>query len=86
GSPVAAEATVSDQALPPCAAVVLLTMLGGWLVTASNTFGADFEWLQWSSTTQWPPGWVERIARDSVEVEPGIFEVRGGTTYAPTNV
>lgn len=48
--------------------------------------GVSLEGLRWSTTTKWPPDWVEQIELDSVEVEPGIFEVRGGTTYAPTTV
>lgn len=59
--------------------------------TRANLRNADLVWasldgLRWSATTRWPLNWVERIERDSVEVEPGIFEIRGGTMYAPTTV
>ncbi|MGQ0774513.1 MAG: hypothetical protein ACT4NY_08865 [Pseudonocardiales bacterium] len=53
---------------------------------AMEILGAALDWPQWSGTKQWLPDWVEQIMRDSVEVEPGIFEVRDGTTYAPTTV
>lgn len=48
--------------------------------------GVSLDGLRWSVTTQWPPGWAEQIKRDSVKVKPGIFEVRGSTTHAPTPV
>jgi hypothetical protein len=38
--------------------------------------------LRWSSATQWPARWATRIALDSVEVAPAVFEVRGRDAYA----
>ncbi len=40
--------------------------------------GLSLEGVRWSATTRWPAGWVERVERDSVEVAPGVFEVRRG--------
>jgi hypothetical protein len=51
-----------------------------------NLTGIPLEGLRWSRTTKWPLGWAEQILLDSVEVAAGVFEVRGGTTHAPTLV
>jgi hypothetical protein len=48
--------------------------------------GIPLEGLRWSMETQWPPQWAEQVWRDSVEVDDGIFEVRGGNRYVPTTV
>ncbi|WP_322748403.1 MULTISPECIES: hypothetical protein [unclassified Frankia] len=38
----------------------------------------DLEGVRWSAQTRWPPGWAERVEQDSIEVAPGIFEIRRG--------
>jgi len=48
--------------------------------------GVPIEGLRWSLTTQWPPDWAEQIRRGSVEIFPGIFEVRIGEAHAPSEV
>jgi hypothetical protein len=40
--------------------------------------------LRWSRRTQWPPGWRDKIHSASLEITPGIFEVRGGISDATT--
>jgi hypothetical protein len=43
--------------------------------------------LRWSDRTRWPSdAWKERALRDSVEIEPGVYEFRGGTAQVPTDV
>ncbi|MEU4445923.1 hypothetical protein AB0K14_22575 [Actinosynnema sp. NPDC050801] len=34
--------------------------------------------IRWSRATTWPPHLRERVEQDSVEVEPGLFEIRPG--------
>lgn len=46
--------------------------------------GIPLDGLRWSTKTQWPPQWAEQVRLDSVEVDDGIFEVRGGNRYATT--
>lgn len=43
--------------------------------------GLSLTGIRWSRATQWPPAWAERVEQASVEVEPGIFEIRGGTAH-----
>lgn len=38
--------------------------------------GMRLEGLRWSSETQWPPAWFERIKETSIEIGPGLYEVR----------
>lgn len=38
--------------------------------------GRTLDGVRWSSATQWPAGWANQIQRDSVEIEPGLFEIR----------
>lgn len=47
--------------------------------------GLSLTGIRWSRATRWPPAWVEEIERLSVEIEPGIFEIRGGTATADTS-
>nr|WP_052478363.1 hypothetical protein [Kibdelosporangium sp. MJ126-NF4]CTQ90871.1 hypothetical protein [Kibdelosporangium sp. MJ126-NF4] len=44
--------------------------------------GRSFDGVRWSSATQWPPEWANQIQRDSVEIEPGLFEIRPGAADA----
>jgi uncharacterized protein YjbI with pentapeptide repeats len=46
--------------------------------------GIQLEGLRWSSATQWPANWADQVKLDSVEVAPDVFEIRRGSTYAPT--
>jgi len=41
--------------------------------------------VRWSRETKWPPGWEERLERDSVLVGDGVFEVRGGTAQVDSD-
>lgn len=47
--------------------------------------GRSLTGIRWSRATRWPPTWAEEIERLSVEIEPGIFEIRGGTATADTS-
>ncbi len=47
--------------------------------------GLSLEGVRWSRATVWPPEWAEWVEQASVEVEPGIFEIRGGTAQADTS-
>ncbi len=44
--------------------------------------------LRWSPTTKWPRGWSDRVRRDSTEITPGVFVIRGDdpVTRGPTDV
>jgi hypothetical protein len=43
----------------------------------------QLEGLRWSKEgTKWPTEWIDQIERDSVEIKPGLFEIRGGGTSA----
>lgn len=49
--------------------------------------GVSLVGLRWSMATQWPSSeWKTQAMLDSVEVEPGTFVIRGGTTTASTVV
>jgi hypothetical protein len=42
--------------------------------------------LRWSMITQWPSDtWRDQVLQDSTEIEPGIYEIRRGTTNVPTH-
>ena len=44
----------------------------------------SLEGLRWSESTQWPSNdWKTQVLSDSVEVEPGVYVVRGGNTKVP---
>jgi hypothetical protein len=43
--------------------------------------------LRWSAATRWPSvAWHARVSRNSVEIAPGIFEVRSGPMQVSTDV
>lgn len=44
--------------------------------------GVDLTGVRWSRSTQWPGAWIDEVASLSIEIEPGIFEVQGGTIQA----
>lgn len=47
--------------------------------------GIDLQGLRWSTSTRWPPQWVDQIRRDSVEIADGIFQIiNDGATYTST--
>lgn len=48
--------------------------------------GSPLTGIRWSRATQWPPDWKGQIEQRSEEVEPGVFEVRGGTEHADTSI
>ena len=35
------------------------------------------EVLDYAGPTRWPAEWEEQIRKESVELEPGLFEIRG---------
>lgn len=47
--------------------------------------GMPLTGVRWSRATQWPPAWEEQIDERSEEIEPGLFEIRDGTTHADTS-
>jgi hypothetical protein len=53
----------------------------------ANLTEVQLDRLRWSTITLWPSEtWRDQALRDSTEVEPGIFEIRGGTTKVPTHI
>ncbi|GAB2965643.1 hypothetical protein [Saccharothrix stipae] len=40
--------------------------------------GVVLDGIRWSTATTWPPHLREQVEQDSVEVEPGLFEIRPG--------
>ncbi|WP_158289918.1 hypothetical protein [Micromonospora sp. S4605] len=42
--------------------------------------------VRWSSGTQWPAQWAERIRRDSAEIGPDLFEIQPGSTDVPGDI
>lgn len=52
---------------------------------SADLAGLPPEGIRWSRATQWPPNWTEQIERASVEIEPGLFEIRDGTAHADSS-
>jgi hypothetical protein len=52
---------------------------GADLRAVESDEGLSLVGVRWSRETKWPPGWAERVERDSVPVGDGVFEIRGGT-------
>ena len=44
---------------------------------------ASLERVRWSVSTRWPPEWAAHIRDVSIEVQPGIFEIRSGRQASP---
>ncbi|KOX22756.1 hypothetical protein ADK67_22780 [Saccharothrix sp. NRRL B-16348] len=44
--------------------------------------GIPLTGLRWSTRTRWHVAWHDRVRRGSVELRPGLFEVRGGNVGA----
>jgi hypothetical protein len=43
-----------------------------------NLTGIPLEGLRWSRRTRWPAGWQEEIQTNSIELAPGLYEIRSG--------
>lgn len=66
---------------------VLMEQLDGLERMLNDFTGSDLEnidlrrtilaGIRWSYDTKWPSDWIDRIRRDSVELAPGIFVIRG---------
>lgn len=65
-----------------------MTNMAGIDLTQMDLRGIQLEGLRWTTTTRWPMAQVEQIRQNSVEVQPGIFEVRhrGDTDRTDTSV
>jgi hypothetical protein len=42
----------------------------------TNLQGIRLDGVRWSPETQWPNGWADKIRNESIEIAPGIFEIR----------
>lgn len=40
--------------------------------------GIPLKGVRWSTGTRWPAESEDQIRRDSVEIKPGLWEIRGG--------
>jgi hypothetical protein len=49
--------------------------------------GIRLDGLRWSAATTWPSeDWRSKAVLVSAEIEPGIYEIRGGTTNVPSHI
>jgi hypothetical protein len=82
GTPRAMRRAVIVAAVGLIATVVLL-----WLTPWELAVVAGWEAAaRWPERTRWPRQWEEQVRQESIEVEPGIYEVRGGGPHVPTFV
>ncbi|MFC0429994.1 hypothetical protein [Kutzneria buriramensis] len=55
-----------------------LTSMAGADLTEADLHGIPLDGVRWSHATRWPPGWEDQIRRDSILIEPGLYEIRPG--------
>lgn len=55
-----------------------VTSMVGADLSGVDLRGIPLQGLRWSAETRWPAQWEEQIRRNSVEIEPGLWEIRPG--------
>ena len=59
-----------------------LTHMVGVDLTSVDLHGIPLAGVRWSHETRWPGHWEDQIRQNSVEVEPGLYEILPGTTMS----
>jgi hypothetical protein len=59
-----------------------VTSVAGADLRSLDLRGIPLEGLRWSNQTRWPEDWEFYIVENSVEVRPGLFEIRFGDVDA----
>jgi hypothetical protein len=59
-----------------------LTHMVGADLTEVALHGIPLAGVRWSHETRWPVRWEDQIRRNSVEIEPGLYEILPGTTMS----
>jgi hypothetical protein len=71
---------------------IAISNMTGADLTHVDLKGIPLEGLRWSISTSWPTAWTDTIRQNSVEIQPGVYEVRHGgvntklvidTTFGP---
>jgi hypothetical protein len=75
------EVAVAAAVVVPLSRVMAaLTGMAGADLTSADLTGIPLAGVRWSPETRWPWDWQAWIAENSVQVSPGLYEIREGGT------
>jgi hypothetical protein len=66
--------------VPLSRVMAALTGMAGADLTSADLTGIPLAGVRWSPETRWPWDWQAWIAENSVQVSPGLYEIREGGT------